>query len=268
MGLLDRLKTNRHADDGASGRAPTNFDELQAAESGEAPSATAIDSRDAELDQPTVDASLTATPSAASIISELPPSGELSDFTESRLMPAGAAAAAALAAPATRLLPFIGHRPVAAQQRMLGAVAVVGLVGLVAVTLLALTSANRSATQVGATGQALMQSQRLAKAVSQAMAGTATSFAEIQEASTVLAANTRQLKDGGPALAAAPAGAQPLLLSMMPLVDRAEKNANAILAQQKTLVQVGQALKTINTQAAEWQRTVPTMGGQLSLCRE
>ena len=252
MGLLDRLKTNRHADDGASGRAPTNFDELQAAESGEAPSATAIDSRDAELDQATVDASLTATPSAASIISELPPSGELSDFTESRLMPAGAAAAAALAAPATRLLPFIGHRPVAAQQRMLGAVAVVGLVGLVAVTLLALTSANRSATQVGATGQALMQSQRLAKAVSQAMAGTATSFAEIQEASTVLAANTRQLKDGGPALAAAPAGAQPLLLSMMPLVDRAEKNANAILAQQKTLVQVGQALKTINTQAAEW----------------
>jgi twitching motility protein PilJ len=252
MGLLDRLKTNRHADGGAGGRAPTNFDELQAAESGEAPPATAIDSRDAELDQPTVDASLTASPGAASIISELPPSGELSDFTESRLMPAGAAAAAALAAPATRLLPFIGHRPVAAQQRMLGAVAVVGLVGLVAVTLLALTSANRSATQVGATGQALMQSQRLAKAVSQAMSGTATSFAEIQEASTVLAANTRQLKDGGPALAAVPAAAQPLLLAMMPLVDRAEKNANAILAQQKTLVQVGQALKTLNTQAAEW----------------
>ena len=259
MGLLDRLKTNRHADDGASDRAPTNFDELQAAESGEAPSATAIDSRDAESGQATVDASLTATLSDASIISELPPSGELSDFTESRLMPAGAAAGAALAAPAAMLLPFIGDRPVAAQQRILGAVVVVGLVGLVAATVLALASANRNATQVGATGQALMQSQRLAKAVSQAMGGTAASFAEIQEASTVLAANTRQLKDGGPAVAAAPAGAQPLLESMMPLVDRAEKNANAILAQQKTLLQVGQALKTINTQAAELLESAETV---------
>jgi len=124
---------------------------------------------------------------------------------------------------------------------------------------LSLAAYNRNATQVAATGQALMQSQRLAKAVSQAMGGTASSFAEIQDASTVLAANTRQLKDGGAAVAAAPAGAQPLLESMMPLVDRAEKNANAILAQQKALIQVGRALKTINTQAGELLESAETV---------
>jgi twitching motility protein PilJ len=261
MGLLDRLKTNRHGDDGAHERAPTNFDELQAAEFGEAPaaSAAAIDSRFPDLDQPTVDAALTTSLNGGSIISELPASGELSDFTESRVMPAAAVAGAALAAPAAVALPLIGDRPVATQQRILGAVVVLGLLGLVAATVLALAAANRNATQVGATGQALMQSQRLAKAVSQAMGGTASSFAEIQDASTVLAANTRQLKDGGAAVAAAPAGAQPLLESMMPLVDRAEKNANAILAQQKTLIQVGRALKTINTQAGELLESAETV---------
>ena len=258
MGLLDRLKTNRHGDDDAHDRAPTNFDELQAVESGEASSATAIDSRYGESGQTTIDATLISTASHASIISELPPSGELSDFTESRVMPA-AAAGATLVAPAALLLPFIGDRSAAAQQRILGAVMVIGLIGLVAATVLALASANRNATQVGATGQALMQSQRLAKAVSQAMGGTANAFAEIQEASSVLAANTRQLKDGGPAVAAAPAGAQPLLVSMMPLVDRAEKNANTILIQQKTLIQVGQALKTINTQAGELLESAETV---------
>ena len=259
MGLLDRLKTNRHGDDGAHERVPTNFDELQAAESGEASAVTAIESRYAESSHPTVDAVLTSSISGASIISELPASGELSDFSESRSAPAALAAGAALTVPAAVALPLIGDRPVAAQQRILGAVVLFGLVGLVAATVLALASANRNATQVGATGQALMQSQRLAKAVTQAMGGNVGSFAEIQESSTVLANNTRQLKDGGPAVAAAPAGAQPLLVAMMPLVDRAEKNANAIRAQQKTLIEVGRAQKTINTQSGEWLEAAETV---------
>ena len=251
MGLLDRLKTDRHGEAGANERAPTNFDELQAADTGEVHTATAVDSSGPDSEQPTV--------SGASIIAELPPSSELSDFADSRLSPAAAGAAALAAAPAVAALPLIGVRPVAAQQRLLGAVVVVGLIGLVAATGLALTAASRNATQVGATGQALMQSQRLAKAVSQAMGGTAASFGEIQEASGVLAANTRQLKDGGPDVPAAPAAAQPALASVAPLVDRAEKNAKAILAQQKTLIQVGQALRTINTQSAELLESAETV---------
>ena len=83
--------------------------------------------------------------------------------------------------------------------------------------------------------------------------------AQADQAAGVLAANTRQLKDGGPLVSAAPAGAQPLLESMMPLVDRAEKNANAVLAQQNALVQVGKALRTINTQSGELLETAETV---------
>jgi len=252
MGLLDRLKTNRHGEDAARDRLPTNFDELQAAvDAGDEPAATTRDAQNSELDPTAVDSTLIPTVGGHSIISELPPSEQLSDFSESRLMPAAAGAAALAAVPAAAALPLIGDRPVAAQQRILGAVVLIGLLMLVLVTVLALASANRNASQLGATGQALMQSQRLAKAVSQAMGGTAASFAEIKEAVSVLAANTRQLKDGGPSVAAAPATAQPLLEPLMPLIDRAEKNANVVLSQQTTLVQVGKALRTINAQTSE-----------------
>src|SRR3990167_1422682 len=262
MGLLDRLKTNRHGDDAPRERVPTNFDELQAAAEAEGGHSTAIDSQlDSRVDDPgeaTLDASLTPTVSGQSIISELPPSEQLSDFSESRLLPAAGGSALASASAAT-VLPFIGDRPVAAQQRILGGGVLGGLVLLVLATVLALTSASRNAAQVGATGQAMMQSQRLAKAVSQALGGSPAAFAEIQEAAGVLAANTRQLKDGGPLVSAAPAGAQPLLESMMPLIDRAEKNANVVLAQQSGLVQVGKALRTINTQSGELLETAETI---------
>jgi twitching motility protein PilJ len=262
MGLLDRLKTNRHGDDAPRERVPTNFDELQAAAEAEGGHSTAIDSQlDPRADDPgeaTLDASLTPTVSGQSIISELPPSEQLSDFSESRLLPAAGGAALAAASAAT-VLPFIGDRPVPAQQRILGGVVLGGLVLLVLATVLALTSASRNAAQVGATGQALMQSQRLAKAVSQALGGSPAAFVEIKEAAGVLAANTRQLKDGGPLVSAAPAGAQPLLESMMPLIDRAEKNANVVLAQQSGLVQVGKALRTINTQSGELLETAETV---------
>jgi twitching motility protein PilJ len=48
-----------------------------------------------------------------------------------------------------------------------------------------------------------------------------------------------------------PAAAQELLVPLMPLIDRAEKNANTVLAQQKTPDPGGQALRTINRQSSE-----------------
>ena len=257
MGLLDRLKTNRAGDDDGQ-RPPTNFDELQADGDDGRPVAMAA-TRAADLDLGTVDASLTPTVSGQSIISELPPSEQLSDFSESRLMPAAGAGAALAAAPVAVALPLIGQQPVATQQRILGGVVVLGLVLLVLATVLALTSASRNALQVGATGQALMQSQRLAKAVSQALAGAPAAFAEVKEAAGVLAANTRQLKDGGPGVPAVPAAAQALLAPLVPVVDRAEKNANAVLAQQNALVQVSKALRTMNAQAGELLESAETV---------
>ena len=48
-----------------------------------------------------------------------------------------------------------------------------------------------------------------------------------------------------------PAAVQEALDPMLPLVDRAEKNANTVIAQQKILTQVGQALRTINRQSSD-----------------
>ena len=118
---------------------------------------------------------------------------------------------------------------------------------------------SRNANQVGATGQALMQSQRLAKAVSQALVGNAPAFVEIKEAATVLSGNVHALKDGSDDLRPAPDAVQDLLDPLLPLVDRADKSAKQVLAQQKVLTQVGEALRTINRQASDMLETAETV---------
>ena len=66
-----------------------------------------------------------------------------------------------------------------------------------------------------ATGQALMQSQRLAKSVSQALIGSPQAFPEVAESTDVLARTVRDLKTGEGSLAAAPAGVQMLARTEM-----------------------------------------------------
>ncbi len=180
----------------------------------------------------------------SSIITEAAPS-EMAEFTEVRR--AGDADAAA----AGSGLPVIGDRPLGEQQRILGGLVLLGFIGVVAVTITSLNAASRGSAQVGATGQALMQSQRLAKSVSQALIGSPAAFPEVRESTDVLAKTVRDLKSGEGSLAAAPASVQDSLDPLMPLVDRAEKNANTVIAQQKILTQVGQALRTINRQSSD-----------------
>jgi twitching motility protein PilJ len=189
----------------------------------------------------------------SSIISEEAPS-ELADYAEthiqgSELVPAGIGSS----------LPIIGRRSVGEQQRILGALVVVGVLGLIAMVTTSLISANRGAAQVGASGQALMQSQRLAKSVSQALVGSAQAFPEVRESADVLTRTVRGLKSGDAGLSAAPSAVQDLLDPVLPLVDRAEKNANVVIAQQKILTQVGQALRAINRQSSDLLETAETI---------
>ena len=158
-------------------------------------------------------------PHDGSIISEAAPS-EMTDFTETRQQEAESQLEAAGSG-----LPLVGGWPVAQQQRLLFLLAAVGLIGLVIVTALSLNGASKGAAQVGASGQALMQSQRLAKSVSQALIGSAQAFPEVRESVDVLARNVRGLKTGDGALPIAPGAVQPWLDIVSPLVDRAEKNA-------------------------------------------
>jgi twitching motility protein PilJ len=188
----------------------------------------------------------------SSMLSEVQPSEVGGEFTETRL-PGAAADGAATG------LPLIGHLPLAQQQRALFGVIGVGVLALLAGAWFAISAANRGTAQTGASGQALMQSQRLAKSVSQALLGGASAFGEVRESSEVLARNVRALKSGGEGISAAPVAAQGAIEPLMPLVDRAEKNASIVLAQQKTLTQVGQALRAINRQSSELLETAETV---------
>ncbi len=148
-------------------------------------------------------------------------------------------------------LPVVGGWPLARQQRAMVGLLAAGVAGLLLVTVLAVLASGRSADQVAAAGQAATQSQRLAKSVSQAMVGQVAAFPEVKDSITVLTTNVRGLKTGNGAVPAAPAGLQGEVDAMLPLVDRAEKNAQVVAAQQATLTQVGQALRAINRQSGD-----------------
>ena len=150
-------------------------------------------------------------------------------------------------------LPLLGSRPVAQHQQILFIGLAVSLILLGAVAVFALRSSDRVGQQLGAIGQSLMQSQRLAKSVTQALVGGAQAFHDVAESAGVLAKTSRGLKSGDSDLGldAVDSAYQPDLEKIMPLVDRAEKNAATIVAQQKILTQIGAALRQVNKQSAD-----------------
>ena len=150
-------------------------------------------------------------------------------------------------------LPLLGRATAAAHQRKLLLLLGIGLVVLALIAGWVLQQSNRVAQQLTATGQSLMQSQRLAKAVSQALVGAPSAFPDVKDSSDVLTRNVNALNSGDSEL-----GVQSLgdnfkseLDTVSPLVERADRNAKVVLGQQKILTQVGDALRTINRQSAD-----------------
>jgi twitching motility protein PilJ len=190
----------------------------------------------------------------SSIISEAAPSEQAAEFIETRL-PGGGAEPTAM----TSRLPLIGGLPLERQQRMLVAAFGISLAVRLVTTVWSVVASSRSAAQVAAAGQASTQSQRLAKSVSQALVGTSASFAEVKESVGVLARNVRSLKTGEGGIAAVPGALEGQVDTLLPLVDRAEKSAGVVLAQEKTLTQVGKALRAINRQSADLLDTAETV---------
>ena len=150
-------------------------------------------------------------------------------------------------------LPLLGRRTIAEHQRKLLALLGLSILVLAGVAYRALDQAEIIGQGVAATGQALMQSQRLAKSVSQALVGSAQAFPDVRESSGVLAKNVRGLKSGDSSLRleAVNQELQPDIEKVMPLVERAEKNAATVMGQQNILTQVGNALRTINRQSSD-----------------
>ncbi len=190
------------------------------------------------------------TTTSDSIISEAAPSQFPDDYNETRLRNE---TEGQTSGEARSGLPLIGHLRLDRQQRVLGGALAVGVLGLMLSAFLSVNSADRRAAQTGATGQALMQSQRLAKSVSQALIGRAQAFAEVSDSAKVLASNVRGLAqgDGAMGLSQIQGNAREALNGLIPLVDRAEKNANFVLSQKQTLTQVSAALREVNGQSSE-----------------
>ncbi|MBA4326974.1 MAG: chemotaxis protein [Polaromonas sp.] len=150
-------------------------------------------------------------------------------------------------------LPVLGRRRMGAHQQILVVLLGFAVVVLASVTFVALNQADQVAQQVAATGQSLMQSQRLAKSVSQALVGSAQAFPDVRESSDVLAKTVRGLKSGEVSLRLEPVAPelQPDVEAVTPLMERAEKNASTVMGQQAILTQVGNALRTINRQSSD-----------------
>ena len=136
-------------------------------------------------------------------------------------------------------------------QRLFAGFAIAGLAGTVLSIGLNTWLAARSSEQVRAAGQAMMQSQRLAKATSTAMVGTPVAFAELRESLGVLTGVTRNLATGDGKLARAPGAVRDALAPVAPMVDKAEKSVKVVLEQEKLLTQVGQSLRAINRQSSD-----------------
>jgi twitching motility protein PilJ len=148
-------------------------------------------------------------------------------------------------------VPLLGRRTIVTHQRILFILLALSLVVLGSVAGFAVTQADRVAQQVAGTGQSLMQSQRLAKAVSQALVGSAQAFPDVKESADVLARTVRGLATGDERLQPLSEEFKPELDKITPMMERAEQNAGVVMSQQKILTQVGDALRTINRQSSD-----------------
>ena len=150
-------------------------------------------------------------------------------------------------------LPVLGTRLAGQQHQILLIGLAVAMILLVAVAAFALRLSNEVGQQMGAVGQSLMQSQRLAKSVSQAVVGSAQAFPDVADSASVLTRTIKGLKSGDDTLQinALSGEHQAELNQIIPLVDRAEKNAATILGQQKILTQIGTSLRQINRQSGD-----------------
>ncbi|PXW93854.1 twitching motility protein PilJ [Sphaerotilus hippei] len=240
MSLIDKFKGKGQQQDKAAGTDPAIY-------------GSAYLSLDMNLDAPDTvqDPSdrTTVAPEPGSIISEAAPSELATGYHPTRL-PVHDRPALPRPGSGARL-PLIGHLSADRQQRVLGVILAVGVLGLVLSSVLAVRSAGGSASQVGATGQALMQSQRLSKSVLQAMVGQEPAFAEVRESAQVLARNVRGLHagDAGAGIDAAPLPVRGQLEVLLPLVDQAEKQARVVLERQRLLTRAGEFLRAISQQS-------------------
>ena len=150
-------------------------------------------------------------------------------------------------------LPLLGQNTLAWHQRVLSLSLGACLILLLVVTLFGLNQTERVKQQLRTTGQALMQTQRLAKSVTQALVGDAKAFPDVAQSARVLTQSVRGMLAGDAELGLHQLGLpyKADIEKIVPWIDRVEKNAATVMVRQKTLIQMGSALHLINRQSSE-----------------
>jgi twitching motility protein PilJ len=151
---------------------------------------------------------------------------------------------------AERRLPLIGHLPIARQITILAVLT--GLVALAGFAFVArdLDQASNEAAYAQITGDTLMHSQRLAKAVPAALQGNPDAFTQLHDSRDRMQANLTTLEQGGELngvrVPASGARIQPTLQHVDEEWDRTQKNATIVLENEKLLTNIGTTLRALN----------------------
>jgi twitching motility protein PilJ len=145
-------------------------------------------------------------------------------------------------------LPLIGDRPINTQVQVL--LIMMGLFAVVVAGVLALDlrqSAN-GALQVEVTGDALMHTQRLARAAPYAVAGNKQAFADLIDSRDRIDSNLDALTNGDKArgLSAASPERQEQLTKLTEKWKASQAAASVIIAQDKALLSFGEVIRKIN----------------------
>ena len=124
------------------------------------------------------------------------------------------------------------------------------LLVFVVMVALDLRSKSAEATYAGTTGELLMHSQRLAKAVPNALQGNESAFAQLRDSRDRLATNLNALDDGGMVgdreVPGTGDSARPQLTAVQNDWKETSKSASVILENEKLLTSIGSTLRALN----------------------
>ena len=148
-------------------------------------------------------------------------------------------------------LPFIGRRPIALVRNVAFAVVGVSAIAFIALSAWTISRSNNVSAQVAATGDALMQSQRLAKSVSLAMVGDAQGIKDVNESYRALDARINALEKGDTDVPALSAPYQDDVKAINTTVKATVQNAKTILEHSDVLTKVGSSLRNVNRQSSD-----------------
>ncbi|AOY99010.1 chemotaxis protein [Cupriavidus sp. USMAHM13] len=157
------------------------------------------------------------------------------------------------ATPVDRLGAWLRGMSFSSRQRVLTIGLVASLAALLGSVYFDNRQADNGAAQIEIAGDTLMHSQRLAKAVPNALLGNPQAFIQLKQSREQLAADLLALQEGSAArkVRATTGAAEPLLETAMGSWKRSEKSAGDVLAQQPTLTTIGQTLQIFNASNPE-----------------